>query len=871
MNEIKNILLVIALVFVTSCSKSTLDDDGGGLQTPENAISFSSGGGSAQTADLESRTGIVNSFRAGSRIGVYGYFLDDGSWNSTPTAPDAEEIPNFMYNEELIMGTTSAWIYFPLKYWSNDPNDRYKFFGYYPYNNSQVTPLVANDDAGYPSFSFVSEPNIALDEQVDFLISQTEVLGKNTNGLGVVPMNFKHALSKIRVSALASTEDLRHKSKFTVKSITINAPTEATLQTDSSGGSWIDHAKNEDYVFTHDPSVEISSESKLLVGGSTPDDALLLIPRKGEITATIVYDYSYELRPEDRYRDTIKNVTTVITLDDELVMGSSYHYSLDFSLNAESLKPYIDLETELSDWGESFDITTEVIYTYLHVEKAEFTLVYLSDDPVNLSVYFTTNAPADSISVEFVRADGELSTGDPREQNTVSVDKANNVVNCTFYPDLSYDVETIRIKAGIISTTVKINLVPQEPYLLMNLEDLTDYLKVPVTKVMYSNSYFLNPSEQYTRKYYIPINQQIEHMYGTEGTDILNDNSWKVKLYAYDNRYPVNNIAINKEKDTLSDDGNIYDCFSLVLPNDYDNYGNMLVAVTDASDVILWTWHFWITDYNPYMIYATVTTPEIVKPNVEKYASSQYGGAFYRNTLEDFSYVLDRNVGAIDDTYIGHGGLGGTGWLVYQQGRVSPILGHTARFADGNIYTTIKHNVDSEGQVSQKTSIQNPNTIYFSPTGKGWCSDENVKSKVWNDLSLAHPEPDSAYIVSSTSPYYQKSIYDPSPLGFMLPPLKATSVGSGDFTIEDEGLIYKMDVDNKIFASINIDATNGSTPLSILSTFRIWSNSSYSDNLGGALKFAVYTTAADAEWQFDTPRTLGAPVRCISQFQIPNP
>ncbi len=74
------------------------------------------------------------------------------------------------------------------------------------------------------------------------------------------------------------------------------------------------------------------------------------------------------------------------------------------------------------------------------------------------------------------------------------------------------------------------------------------------------------------------------------------------------------------------------------------NKGNALVAVKDADEKILWSWHLWLTDYNPE------------EENI---------------TYPDGSVMMDRNLGAksdgSDDAYNSYG-------LFYQWGRKEPLI-----------------------------------------------------------------------------------------------------------------------------------------------------------------------------------------------------
>ncbi len=83
---------------------------------------------------------------------------------------------------------------------------------------------------------------------------------------------------------------------------------------------------------------------------------------------------------------------------------------------------------------------------------------------------------------------------------------------------------------------------------------------------------------------------------------------------------------------------------NLVVFNATGKEGNAVIAVKDESDVILWSWHIWVSDYDPY-------ATEQLYPS----------GAI----------MMDRNLGALSVEY---GDVLSWG-LFYQQGRKDPFVG----------------------------------------------------------------------------------------------------------------------------------------------------------------------------------------------------
>ena len=172
--------------------------------------------------------------------------------------------------------------------------------------------------------------------------------------------------------------------------------------------------------------------------------------------------------------------------------------------------------------------------------------------------------------------------------------------------------------------------------------------------------------------------------------------------------------------------------------------GNAVIAVYDNEDpsaseaTILWSWHIWCTD-----------TPGVV-------TLTSSNGANYD--------VMDRNLGALSaDPADG----AQTSGLVYQWGRKDP-------------FTITHHGASHLSLVSQSLlySVQHPE-IYLK--GYDWTTETN--NELWGA------------IVTDGTTQYVKTIYDPCPAGYMVPP-KDSMTGltlskvSGDF---NKGYLFNID------------------------------------------------------------------------------
>lgn len=162
------------------------------------------------------------------------------------------------------------------------------------------------------------------------------------------------------------------------------------------------------------------------------------------------------------------------------------------------------------------------------------------------------------------------------------------------------------------------------------------------------------------------------------------------------------------------ENGNIY----FQTPDTFRE-GNAVIAAKDASGVILWSWHIWLTDRPQEHIYNN--------------------GA---------GTMMDRNLGATSATPGDVGTLG----LVYQWGRKDPFLGSSS----------ISEGVDAKSTINWPEPIRSSST-----TG----SIDYVTSHPINLICLPERNEyyDWQYLQDDTRWQSNKTIYDPCPAGWRVP------------------------------------------------------------------------------------------------------
>jgi len=205
--------------------------------------------------------------------------------------------------------------------------------------------------------------------------------------------------------------------------------------------------------------------------------------------------------------------------------------------------------------------------------------------------------------------------------------------------------------------------------------------------------------------------------------------------------------------------------------------GNAVIAIRKTSGEtlhdVLWSWHIWVTDYDPYIDRSPVADTYIYTvPNgeIHRYADGA-GKTLWASGDYKTAFMMDRNVGAT----VANSGEQGNNPAIgcyYQWGRKDP-------FPTTGTVTTIT--ADQAGTAPEgvgvkyniRYSIHNP-TMFITPYSGNlfvWTSYENdPNGAIIGRANAAYIDP-KADEHSESADYCEtgKSIYDPCPYGWRLP------------------------------------------------------------------------------------------------------
>lgn len=218
-------------------------------------------------------------------------------------------------------------------------------------------------------------------------------------------------------------------------------------------------------------------------------------------------------------------------------------------------------------------------------------------------------------------------------------------------------------------------------------------------------------------------------------------------------------------------------------------YGNAVLYVTDNSDKILWSWHIWMIDPDEFEKDMTTIALESGGHNMT-YAKQNIGwvdgGKTYDPTYRDGRIKLVQDE-TNDSLFINVNQQKSAAFttqftnVLYQWGRKDPMLGIvsnqrrslTSPFNNGaapreNSKYSFTRSYNT-GKVDLETLIMNPNTIYGQPQGDLYNDPLNGATR-GGAYNLWGINCDKA---KKTYNFYGKTVYDPSPVGFCVPPSKA--------------------------------------------------------------------------------------------------
>ena len=677
-----------------------------------------------------------------SSFGVFAYAFD--TWSESVKG-------DFMYNLEVTKADNWQTKY----YWPNDGRQM-RFFAYAPYNCDGLTlpsaPLI-----GTPTVDYTVPDDVA--DQTDLLATWTADQTQPASS-ATVPLSFHHILAAVRF--VTGDQILQGKiTKVTLKDI----PATGTYTPNTAGvGSWTDLKNNKTFTKTLSVTVDGSADQPI----TSPDATFMMIPQELPSSATIEIEYADDLSgitrtlsasiagqnwPEGKtvtYRISTSSIDIVPTLTvtgpaDFTYQGGSNNYTVT-SYGTMKLPGDVEHKIPLA-WTAEF-------YAY-NEETGDFETTPLPSAPEWLT-QFTTQGDGSTTAASFSATVAAQTAVESNPHNDI-LQQASPVVG-------TYDLST---KGGTTAMNTANCYVINAP----------GKYSLPLVYGNAIKNGSDNPSSYTSSASGSTILEHfVNHLDAAITSPYIYDNSGcnpdNAVLVWQDEQDLVTNVDLTSDKHTLT----------FEVPQENIRQGNAIVAVRDASNTILWSWHIWVTDFVPglaptiEMTYDPSQTPR--DKVVTNFQNVQYtfmgvpiGWCAESMTLysprkikvvitqtqssESTAFIINQVVHT--EHHVGNAPY-------YQWGRKDPMLPviiDPSNSTDKPCYASSNYKFQvATGKVSIGKSISNPNLFYNygSSTPEDWCSAHYMN--LWSADNTTTVANDNDVI---------KTVYDPSPVGYHLP------------------------------------------------------------------------------------------------------
>lgn len=321
----------------------------------------------------------------------------------------------------------------------------------------------------------------------------------------------------------------------------------------------------------------------------------------------------------------------------------------------------------------------------------------------------------------------------------------------------------------------------------------------------------------------------------------------------------VTNIALSDDKKSLTFD----------VAQETIGQGNAIVAVRDASNTVLWSWHIWVTDYKLGEDLKTVTFSETHKMLPIDLGWCNSEDAFYkeRNVKVRFTQAEMGTSQIIEIIQTSYSVSTDNNAPFYQFGRKDPMLPSTGNGdedktwynAEGVPSTTLTKAKWTTGNTTIINGILNPDTF---------CNNGYMDYKYYN-LWAADNDGVSQNTTTTT-----KTVYDPCPAGYKVPAIDVfraftatgndTSTASqinGTWNADLFGWDFTCDEGSVFFPASGCRGNTAGQISYVGNTCYYWSAIPYSTSNGRSLYF---TSSKVAPMNFNL-RSCGFSVRPVRE------
>ncbi|WP_417014325.1 fimbrillin family protein [Alistipes sp.] len=679
-----------------------------------------------------------------------------GSWSETSCRPD------YMYNVEVTKA--SGWT---TNYLWPGGGREVRFFAYAPYGASGVV-LSDKTKAGAPTIRYTVPAAVA--SQNDLLVAAPAAM--DGAGSAAAPLPFGHVLTAVRF--VTGDDVLAGKiTKITLKGVYGSA----TLA--MGAPAWSDYGKTANFSQSCSVNVDGSADQEITSAKAT----FMMLPQ------TLPSGASIEIAYMDDLTSTQRTLTASVA-GAEWPMGKTVTYRI--STTSITITPELAIE-ENAEYTGGGDRTSELVWTH---EGG-----YLGS-AIRIVSRVTVSRPGDATKTlqvpwktEFIEDDGAGGYRVIPKPDWISAfsDRGSGTV-----------ITSVSIRAQQADTVDLHNEVLAAAASVGGTYDLST--KGGTTPMNTANCYVINAPGTYSLPLvYGNAVKNGEPNIAAYRTDLLtgvlriltnhlDQSITDPYIYNNANCTPKDAVLVWQDaKDLVTNVALAADGHSLTfeVPQASIKQGNAIVAVRDASNRIMWSWHIWVTDYVPGLEPTVTDRYDPYETQRDKVVTN-HSGKQYTFMGVDIGWcdnILVYDARSVKVRYI-QPSTGATTIITLTQksrtvnqgnnpyfgwGRKDPMLGGildaSGSLSDKPYYyhnSTYGFQISTTGKVTIGKAIQTPYIYYNGGTNPyNWCT--TLYNNMW---------------YSSYADKNSKTIYDPSPVGYRVPEAAAfTGFTYSGFTV----------------------------------------------------------------------------------------
>ena len=664
-------------------------------------------------------------------------------------------------DEKISQESGGIWSPDETRYWPADKDLTLDFYAQAPYGNAHVANVKAGE--GKISFSYTvpgGTGNTDAEAQPDILFAYAACSKAESKG-GTVSLEFGHALAGVKFVASNVTGS-------TIKTITLKGlQGEGTCTYDAGTGTfdWQTGGDERDFSQTFDVALsgqQTGKQQVTLVETASGESFTLT----GSLAQTGTWEagkiYTYAISTESINWEYVFEVTPSITLPLGTTTGQYTVTSYRQRKGDPSIREAVAWKAENTGFSEKDQANNGTsVETTLDKILSDFT--YQDENPSETEKSYSLKVTTTTLKTTW---DGDQTLKDNTQRGSA---------------DSPYDLSTHDENGNTIDqTTANCYVVSAAGTYQLPLVYGNAIKNGSENSAAYQGGNF---------KDYLDRTISSSRITGAKNAVLV----WS------DGFFMFKDIHLDEARENLV----------FTIDSNYMQQANAVLAVRDASNRIMWSWHIWVTERPVYTerhtlqdLFVSSNTYELMQCNLGwvdgKMVYYNQRDLTFRFTQVGSGKTAELNVTQEGETF-DYKDVGST---YYQWGRKDPLVAlknwKSYRYEDYRLHETGDPNYVyryETGPTDIGNAIQHPNVFYTRGTtgGADWNSD-HIKT-LWN-------AGDNGGTLESTTSV--KTIYDPSPRGFKVPIPRAFAIFVGGFTGDGtdgtgvlNGYVFEDDVHNK--------------------------------------------------------------------------